>query len=308
MAKRKLSKKAYEALLRDPPPLHEVPPELRVAPDGVHDDVVFQQYLWWDAIGSGGMRKCGRSPLHFHHDQTNDARIAKSIMAAGRGLHACVLEADTTWPRFVRMEEGLTRVNKEYKELVKEHGKDWVLRADEYDACLGGRDQLMKHSRIGRLMKKGRPEVSFAWTDPETGIEYKGRADWLSEGIRGDAVVDLKQTGSPQRFRSIARDKGYPLQGSHYLRGLNHHGIAAKHYVVVAVEATPPYAPIIYRVSTRDLIIAEDYWDAVNRLLAWCRENETWPAYRERVEVLDMGNWWAADIQDRIAQIEERIA
>ena len=174
---------------------------------GVHDDVEFWDYLLWRAFGSGDVRHVGHTPAHLKHSWVT-GKHSNVKMLTGRAVHACVFEHDTEWQKYVRLDDGKDRRSKEYKLLAEDYGSDFVLRANEYDACLGGRERLLGHTRIGRLLSEGRPEVSFAWKDHETGVPLKGRADWLNEDLK--TVFDLKSTGDAreQRFSTIARDKG----------------------------------------------------------------------------------------------------
>ena len=273
---------------------------------GVHDDVEFWDYLLWDAFGSGDIRQIGHTPAHLKQSWvTGDKSSAK--MLTGRAVHACVFEFDTEWQKYVRVADGKDRRSKEYKLLAEDYGSEYVLRANEYDGCLGGRDRLFGHTRIGRLLAEGRPEVSFAWKDSETGVPLKGRADWLNDGLK--TVFDLKSTGDARehRFSSIARDKGYPTQGAHYISGLRQLGVDVEHYVVVALEVDPPHEPVLYRISTKDMLIAESHWRALVDLMAWCLEEDKWPGYLEHTHVLHMGQWWEQGIQEEIALMRERM-
>jgi hypothetical protein len=275
---------------------------------GISDDTPFWNYLNWDAWGSGEVRQVGHSPAHLRRSWI-DGQDIKRGMDMGRAFHACVLEADTEWPSYYRLPEGVDRRHKEYKEAVEEHGRDYVLRADEYDGCIGGRDRLNAHSRIKRLLASGRPEVSFAWEDGESRLTLKGRADWITDEIRGGAVLDLKRTADAREstFRRVARQFGYPVQGAHYLEGLNQLGMKVGHYAIIACEFDPPWEPVIYRVSEKDIMIALEYWRALVALLAWCVKHNKWPGYPEMVHVLHMGSWWEADMQQNAARIHEAL-
>jgi hypothetical protein len=273
---------------------------------GIHEDVDFWEYLMWDAFGSGDVRKVGHSPAHLRESwvKGSDANVA---MLTGRAIHACVLEHDTEWQRYIRMDDGKDRRSKDYKVLAEEHGADYVLRAKEYDAAVGGRERLMEHTRISRLLNDGSAEVSYAWKDDETGLPLKGRADWLNPGL--NTVFDLKTTGDARehRFGRIARDKGYATQGAHYISGLRALGMDIQHYVIVALEVDPPYEPILYRISSKDMTIAEAHWRALVDMLAHCVKNERWPGYPEYTHVLHMGQYWEAEIQAEVAAINEAL-
>lgn len=279
----------------------------RVKPKmGLHHELDFWTYLLWDAFGSGDVRKVGHSPAHLRQSWLK-GDDANPSMLTGRAIHACVLEPDTEWLRYQRLPDGKDRRSKDYKEMAEEYGKDFVLRDNEYDACIGCRDRLLGHTRIGRLLAKGSPEVTFAWHDPETGLPLKGRADWLSPELK--TVFDLKTTSDARetQFTRVVRDKDYPTQGAHYLNGLRECGVEIDHYVIVAIESSPPYEPVLYRVSSKDMMIADAHWRALVDLLGWCVENDKWPGYPEHTHVLHMGPWWETDVQTEIATMRERM-
>lgn len=272
-----------------------IPPKL-----GRHDDVPPWDYFQWDAYGSGDVRSIGHSPAHFRAALGKDT----AKMIAGRALHACVLEPDTEWLRYHRLPDGTDRRHKAYKEAEQEYGRDFVLTAREYDNCLGGRDALNAHSRISKVLAEGSPEVSFAWED-ETGLILKGRSDWINE--KRGITIDLKQTGDAREhaFRRVADSMNYPVQGAHYTEGLSMTGPAVRHFAVVAVEVDPPHGVMFYRLSTADMMVAEEHWRALVDKLAWCVERDTWPAYPEETQVLHMGRYWEAGVQEEIARLQE---
>lgn len=273
---------------------------------GIHDEVEFYEYLIWDAWGSGELRGAV-NPAKLRYERLSGKDV-NSAMITGRATHACVLEPDTEWLRYVRMPDGVDRRHKAYKEMVVEHGADYVLRSKEYDAAVGIRDSLFSHTRIKRLLKEGRPEVSFAWKDPETGLPLKGRSDWLNESL--STTFDLKTTGdaSERAFARIARDFGYPEQAVHYTTGLTECGLETKHYTIIAAESDPPYLPILYSVSTKDLMIAGERWRTLVDRLSMCVEDDDWPGYPEHTHVLHMGPYWEADVQADIAIMREEMA
>jgi exodeoxyribonuclease VIII len=296
---------AADAARRDPPPASQ---QAKVEPKwGVHDGLPFWTYLQWDAFGSGTVREVGRSPAHLraHLEYGKDVAAARARM--GSAVHACVLEPDTEWQRYFPLPEGVDRRSKIYKEAVVEFGKDFVLRHDEYASALRIRDRLFSHSRVARLLQSGRPEVSFAWRDEATDVPLKGRADWISDRIPGGAVLDLKTTGDARehRFRRIATDFGYAVQGAHYTSGLQAWDEDVQHYCVVAVEIDPPHEVTLFQIATADMMIAQEVWRAHLDLLAHCLETDTWPGYPEQTHVLHMGPYWQTDMQARVASIND---
>lgn len=303
--RKELEERRSADVRKDPAPAHE---QSRVEPQwGVTDNVPFMTYLQWDAFGSGAVREVGRSPAHHKFHFENGKDIASGRARMGSAVHACVLEPDTEWSRYHPLPDGIDRRHKEYKAAVIEFGADYVLRADEYRQALNIRDRLHEHSRIGRLLQQGRPEVSFAWTDEVHGVPLKGRADWISDLIPGGAVLDLKTTADARshRFRRVATDFGYAVQGAHYTSGLMSWGEMVQHYAIIAVELTPPHEVTLYQISKADLMVAHEVWQAQVDLLAHCLESQAWPGYPEHTHVLTMGPYWQADMQARTDSIRE---
>ena len=300
-----LEAKRISDIRKDPAPAHE---QTRITPQwGVHDSIPFMRYLQWDAYGSGAVREVGRSPAHHRFHYENGKDIASSRARMGSAVHACVLEPDTEWGRYYPLPDGIDRRHKAYKAAVLEFGADYVLRADEYRQALNIRDRLHEHSRIGRLLENGRAEVSFAWTDNDTDVPLKGRADWISQRIAGGAVLDLKTTADARgtRFRRVATDFDYAVQGAHYTSGLQAWGVDVSHYAIIAVELNPPHEVTLYQLAQSDLIIADEVWRAQVDLLAHCTKVEKWPGYPEHTHVLSMGPYWQADMQARVAHIRD---
>jgi hypothetical protein len=272
---------------------------------GLHHGIPKWEYLLWDAFGSGQINKVGHSPAHMRTDWLKGDDAATSKMLTGSAVHACVFEPDSEWLKYARLPDGLDRRHKEYTAMAEEYGGDYVLKDHEYDSCIGIRDSLNSHSRIRRLLAAGDPEVTFAWEDPATGIPLKGRADWLNTDLA--TCFDLKTTGDARetQFRRIASSKGYPVQGAHYTTGLNEVGVETRHYAIVAAELSEPYDVVLYRMSTRDMMIAGEYWQTLVDYLGHCVETGDWPGYPQHTHVLSMGMWWESDMQEKIAIMRE---
>jgi hypothetical protein len=155
----------------------------------------------------------------------------------------------------VRGPEGDRRTKKvkdAWDDLCAKHGDGYVLRPSEYDACLGMRGAVHATSRAkGMLVGPGDVEMSCVWTDRASGVLCKGRMDRHSPDLAGGAIVDLKTTkdASPLAFERAIFSYGYHRQAAMYLGGAKALGIAARHYVIIAVESAPPHGVGIYRLT-----------------------------------------------------------
>ena len=101
----------------------------------------------------------------------------------------------------------------------------------------------------GAFEAEGDVELSMWWTDPESGVEARGRIDKAAATSAGVSLVDLKSTadGSPRAFTSSAAKFGYRLQGGAYCDGWEQMtGDQPAGFLFVTVEKEPPHLVATY--------------------------------------------------------------
>lgn len=223
-------------------------------PSGVHRGIPMREYHAWEAASNSRLTRLMRSPAHLRAYLEQPAEDTASL-SIGRASHAAILEPDDFKQRYVRGPVGDRRtkaVKEEWDSLCAKHGDGYVLRPDEYDACLGMRDAVHAVARAkGVLVGPGDVEMSCLWLDPASGVLCKGRMDRHSPTLAGGAIVDLKTTkdASPLVFERSIFTYGYHRQAAMYLSAAKVLGIPARHYVIIAVEKTPPYGVSVYRLT-----------------------------------------------------------
>lgn len=277
---------------------------------------------WWDygrtrAVRSSELRTAAEWSLaHMRQEQIDRNASAESdAFIRGRGLHACVLEPDTGWPKYHRMDPKKdwrrnTNAGKENrKEAEEEYGEPYLLTALQYDQVLSAREAIRAHSRLGRLLGAGEYEHTMLWQNRDSGLWCKGRADWRPERERRPMILDLKGTrdARPWKFAYSIRDYRYDLQGAHYLEGAFETGGEAKDYGIAAVEWTPPHGIKLYRLRERTLVIAETQRDRLLEQIARAEESGVWPNYPEETETIGLprGTERALEID---LELEEMVA
>lgn len=104
--------------------------------------------------------------------------------------------------------------------------------------------------QVGKAFTGGAPEVSLFWKDEETGIQMKGRLDYL----KVQAIVDLKTFSNPfsrQTDRAIAAamaNHRYPVKSVIYLHGLQQiKDLLAKGQGVVEGNHDPQWLDAVVR-------------------------------------------------------------
>ena len=138
-----------------------------------------------------------------------------------------------------------------------------------------------------QLLIDGQPEVSVYGQDVGTGLQVKGKLDYLD----GDRIVDLKTVGvggaSPAAFTKQIANFRYHLQAAHYLDLAQ-----AKTFIFLVVEREPPYQIGIYELD--DDALAEGRWLRKKALdtVAFCRAANSWPGYTpNKPQTLSLPAW-----------------
>ena len=142
-------------------------------------------------------------------------------------------------------------------------------------------DSVRAHPEAGELFRCGHPEKSLYWTDPETGVRLRARADWLTLIDERLTCVDLKTAASvyrPDLERAFWKN-GYYLQNAWYVRLLTEIKGSEPDFAFVCVEKEPPYLVEVVRYEPED--VAEGH--RLNRIaidtFARCIETGEWPGY-----------------------------
>jgi hypothetical protein len=134
------------------------------------------------------------------------------------------------------------------------------------------------------------------WTDAETGIECKGRIDYL----RGGCLVDLKGTRDidARVFGATAARFGYVGQLAFYTAGLEANGVVLDEPPrIVAVESEPPHDVAVFEVGP-DLLTQARYENAgLLSIVSAGRTSKLWPGrYPEAVPLVLPA--WASPVDD----------
>ena len=131
------------------------------------------------------------------------------------------------------------------------------------------------------------------WQDKDTGVECRGRVDYLAETGAGLVNVDYKTTtdASPRKFARSAADFRYHMQAAAYEDGLAHLTGDRVPCVLIAQEKEPPYLVGVYRFQDWDVDRGLDLWRDALDLLVKCRTGDHWPGHPEQITALDLPTW-----------------
>jgi len=223
------------------------------------------------------------TPMHFKYAQEHKEEGETLALLEGRAAHKEILEPDTFVDEFACAPQ-CDRRTKEGKEiysrfLTESEGKD-VLPADSYQkvkdmaAAIRANDMAMQ-------FLKGEHEISYFWTDPETGEKCKVRPDCITEYEGKKYIVDYKTTEScaDGAFERSVRKYGYKFQAGMYREGVFQNTFDDYGFVFIAQEKKAPYAVRVY-ICNEDFINEgfEQFRQTIN-LYHWCKEHDKWYGY-----------------------------
>lgn len=253
----------------------------------------FDEYKAVDAVNYSALKWMRKSALHFLNALKRDGADTRS-MKLGRAGHTAVLEPDRFLIDYV-MFGGDRRAGKAWDAFAADHADKEILKLDEYQLALAMRDAVEKHPRAMELLAGGRAEVSLKWTDEKTGLECKGRVDWVDVSRR--IFVDLKTAADIEasKFAANAARLGYHGQLAMYRRGLEAvHGATFDGYII-AVENKAPFDVAVFRYDEDVMYTADCEVGELLGRVAQCRRSNEWPGQYPGETSLYLPAWAQAD-------------
>lgn len=215
------------------------------------------------------------SPLHYAHALRNPSPDTTS-RAMGRLLHALVLRPTDVTDEFVWFDGD--RRGKAWTDFRDANLDKTILRMSEWDSVV-----TQSQAVLARWPVPPSTEVYLSWTDPDTGIECKGMADAIGNGI----LTDLKGTGPLDLAERTLWRSGYMHQLAMY-RLMAGGSLRAQ---IVAVETAAPHDVAIFEIDDVALGIAEREVRAALRRVAECRVSGVWPGRYPEVSVVGAPGW-----------------
>ena len=136
----------------------------------------------------------------------------------------------------------------------------------------------------------GEHELSYFWTDEDTGLKCKVRPDSINHKLK--VIVDYKTTddAETERFMRQAIKLGYDLQASYYLDGVKANTGEDYIFVFIAQEKKPPYAVNILQADDIFIRSGREVYKAMLQTYKECSETGNWYGYLgEKNEINSLG-------------------
>lgn len=190
-----------------------------------------------------------------------------------------------------------TTAAKKFIEEARAGGKI-PLKQAEFEPIDAAAEAVLAHPGARQLFTQpGTAEVSVFATDPDTGVEVRGRFDFLPTdstlGAPSRVAVDLKTAAdaSPDGFTKSIANYNYDVQRAWYLDALRWETGETAELVFVAVEKEPPYLVGVYQLPTVWVEMGVTKARAARKRYAECVASGVWPGYGDGVHLLSPPNW-----------------
>ena len=266
--------------------------------NGFYKDVPNEAYHTSPGISKSGLDLINRSPAHY---KFAPPRKPSAAMQIGTAIHTAVLEPVVFEREYMLLENIDDKRKSEYKEAVKQFGKDNVLTATETAKIKGMQESINANTDAANLLDSMLwTEVSLYATDLQTGVLLKCRFDALNDnGI----ALDLKKTrdASERGFSKSVAEYRYHVQAAFYAHVYNmYFGKQLQSFKFLAVEDDFPNFSKVWQLDDEALQIG--HHEMLKDLQAYANayNDDYWPLPYGGTETLSLPSW-------KISQYEEEL-
>lgn len=234
-------------------------------------------------LGKSKLIKILECPQRFKYALENPPKPT-AAMEFGTMVHLAVLEPDKFADKVFVLPEDFnlrSNKNKEMYQAIIDRGQT-PLAFSDWEKLMGMQRSVLSNSYAKKLLN-GEHEMSYYWTDKDTGIKVSCRPDSRRDLIENElgVIVDLKTCtcADTDIFMREALRLGYDVQAAQYTEGCNlYYGYPHK-FVFIAVEKEPPYCINILDADTYFVQRGQDRYRECLGLVKECTETNNWWGY-----------------------------
>lgn len=269
------------------------PPE-----DGVYPNAAELDYIQWDAVSFSRMKQFKQSAQHVWSYMTQPPK-PKKAQELGSAMHMAILTPNLFEQEYFAAPGGdgrTTGVKRARREAEDNNPGKIGLSPDDWDSCRGARDAIWsRHAYATALFSgEGFNECAYIWTDPETKLRCKAKADRLTlcpDGV--GAIVDFKSIveASDRKIELAIRDFDYHIQGAHFIEGLNILKPAERRWILVFGEKSHPFAVRCKEVGFASMELGKRDRRRYLQQYRRCVDSGVWDAYEQGLEIVDVPEW-----------------
>ena len=260
---------------------------------GIHDGIPEHEYHADPALSQSQAKTLLDCPARLAWQREHPIKPTAE-MELGTVIHA--LTFGTPDPHVViDADSWRTKAAKDAADEARAAGLIPVLAKDMPRAQECAR-KVREHPYVAGALTQGAPEQSMWWRDEDTGVECRGRIDWLTVDDAGTPVLlDLKTTGdvSGDGWGTHVARYGYHLQAAAYLDGFRTLTGQEATFLYVAVERDAPHFIRVYYPTPDVLHVGLERWREALTTYRDCVERDEWPGYPTHPTPFDLPRWAA---------------
>ena len=239
-----------------------------------------KEYRQRPGISSSELKKIMITPAHYKHWKENPQEDTPALLF-GRAAHKYILETYDFYTEFA-VAPNCDRRTKEGKEtwnkfVADSEGKD-VITQEQFEQIEEMRKVMLATPFVSKLIN-GEHEISYFWTDEDTGLKCKVRPDSINHKLK--VIVDYKtaDNAETQHFMRKAIDLGYDLQAYMYQQGVKANVGEEYLFVFIVQEKKPPYAVNILEADENFMASGKHIFTEMLNLYKECSESGNWYGY-----------------------------
>jgi hypothetical protein len=216
------------------------------------DGLSNEDYHKHSAISSSQCKDLLISPWLYHHNRSHPVTQSQAMLF-GSMFHSLVLEPDSFDNVYFVADKPKrnTKAGKEaYSQMEKVKGARTWISTDDFLQAQDMRHNLMKNDLVKVLLSGGRSEQSAFWTDKDSGIDCRARADYIN--LDKKYILDLKTTSSLAdefNFSTTVKKYHYDLSAAFYVDGFKNVIGDDFDFFIIAIESKEPHNFAVYKLS-----------------------------------------------------------
>jgi hypothetical protein len=272
---------------------------------GIIDAMPFDQYQAVPAVSKSFLDEFARCPLAGYEYMTRGSEPPTKAMVLGSAVDCLLCEPDQFDSRFhIRPEtyesddgeKPLSGNAKACKEWIKTHRDKPVLTAAERDEALEMVRAIEADPKAANLLHGCKVQQSVFWTEPTTGLQLKGRPDFIGPGY----AIDLKTTRDASETaisRTIASYRYY-VQAALYSDGLKANGVECEAFYFIFVEAGARPKPNVRKLKQEALELGRMVYHEQLLKVRDCFKANNWPGFSgdgDNILEIDVPTWCHAN-------------
>lgn len=258
---------------------------------GMYFQMSFETYVKIDAINNSTLKIfVDQSPAHAKYYREN-GRESTQALAFGSLADCYILEPTLFFKKYVVGPDARGNSNVRRDFVASQPPEMTVIKPKDMEAVIAIYNKISLSPAM-RLLSGGISQTVMIWKDEPTGLLCKSRQDYLNTSI--NLITDLKTTASakPEHFSKDIFKYKYNMQAAFYIDG----AIAITKeeewsFAFFTVEKVEPYVSSAFQLGDMSIDVGRKMYRGALDLYAKCLEADSWPAYCEEIEMIDIPKW-----------------